>query len=125
MGFRNGAFATVWEVREGRGKYTDVRISISRKDKNSGNYETDFSGYVRFIGDAATDALGLQPKDRIKIGECETTNRYDKEKNVTYTNHAVFSFERADSQGGTAKPAAKKDEFMNVPEGIDEELPFN
>ena len=51
MGFRDGAYATVWEITD-EGKYASVRLSISRKDKQSGEYKTDFNSIVRFVGDA-------------------------------------------------------------------------
>ena len=95
MGLKNGTFATVWEVKKGNGNYTDVRLSTSRKNKQTDQYETDFSGFVRFIGTAHQNASSLKEKDRIKIGDFEVTNNYDKEKKVTYTNFAVFSFESA------------------------------
>ncbi len=130
MGLRNGAFATVWEVKKGNGNYSDVRISTSRKNKQTDQYETDFSGFVRFIGTAHQNASSLKEKDRIKIGDCEVTNSYDKEKKVTYTNFAVFSFEDASGNGAPAnnnqKPQnKKKDEFMDVPDSMEDELPFN
>lgn len=84
---------------------TKVRISTSRKNKMTDQYETDFSGFVDFIGkDAAPKALQLKERDRIKLGDVAVTNRYDKEKGVTYTNFACFSFEPADS-GGQRRPA--------------------
>lgn len=126
MGFRNGAYATVWEAKEGNGNWTDVRLSISKKNKQSGEYETDFSGFVRFIGDAHEKAAFLGEKQRIKLGECDVTNKYNKEKGVTYTNFAVFSFELADGNneatGGASTP--NPDGFLNIPDGIDDELPF-
>ena len=131
MGFRTGAYATIWEVKNGNGNYTDVRLSISKKNKQTDQYETDFSGFVRFIGTAHQRANALKERDRIKIGDCEVTNSYNKEKNVTYTNFAVFSFEDANGNGGNAntnqnaQSKPNSDGFMNIPDGIDEELPFN
>lgn len=127
MGFRNGAYATVWEVRNGNGNWMDVKLSTSKKNRQSGEYETDFSGYVRFIGDAASKAAYLGERSRIKIGECDVTNHYSKEKGVTYTNFAVFSFEEADgggSSGSTGKQQSSGDGFMSYPDD-DEGLPFN
>ena len=120
MGFRNGAYATVWETKPGNGNWTDARISISKKNKN-GEYETDFSGFVRFIGQAHSDAAYLKERARIKIGECDVTSRYDKEKKVTYTNFAIFSFNDADSHNEAQKPSGGN-EYMQVPD--DDELPF-
>ena len=126
MGFRSGAYATVWEVRNGNGNWTDVKLSISKKSRQTGEYETDFSGYVRFIGDAASKATYLGDRARIKIGECEVTNHYNKEKGVTYTNFAVFSFEEVNSNGSAGGESRQNssDGFMTYPDD-DGDLPFN
>lgn len=125
MGFRKDAYATIWEVKKGNGNYSDVRLSTSRKNKQTDEYVTDFSGFVRFVGTAHQNAGSLKEKDRIKIGDCGVTNSYDKEKKVTYTNYAVFSFEMAN--GGQQAPKQAQPSvagFENIPDGIDEELPF-
>lgn len=38
MGFRNGAFAKVWEVTPVSDTSTKLRISISRKNKQTNEY---------------------------------------------------------------------------------------
>lgn len=44
MGFRNGAYATVWGVEPGKtDRYQQVRLSTSRKNKKTGQFEQDFS----------------------------------------------------------------------------------
>lgn len=99
MGFKNGAFATVWRTESISDTNTKVQISVSRKNKDTGEYETEFSGFVNFYGTAvASRAARLNEKDRIKLGEVDVTTRYSKEKNTTYTNYKVFSFEDADSK---------------------------
>lgn len=127
MGFRNGAYAKVWEVKPGAGNYTDARISISKKDKKKDEYVTDFSGYVRLIGTAHTNASSLKEGDNIQIGECEATQTYNKEKKATYTNFAIFSFEKQGAKnGGTSEQKKAEEKFMNVSDAIDDdELPFN
>ena len=92
MGLKTGCVVTVWSV-EDKGKYSEVRVSTSRKNKTTQNWETDFGAYARFIGAAHEAAKALKPKDRIKITEFEVTNRYDKERKITYTSYAVFGFE--------------------------------
>lgn len=126
MGFRNGAYATVWEVRNGNGNWTDVKLSTSKKSRQSGEYETDFNGFVRFIGDASSKAAHLGERSRIKIGECDVTNHYNREKGVTYTNFAVFSFEEVDSNSssGGGSQQSSGDGFMNYSED-NSDLPFN
>ena len=94
MGFRTGAYAKVWEVTPMSDTSTKVRMSISRKNKQSGEYEQDFSGFVLAIGTAAAKkAAGLKEGNRIKLGDVDVTTKYDKEKKVTYTNFKMFSFE--------------------------------
>lgn len=117
MGFRAGAYATVWEVNPKNDKNTIVRISTSKKDKTTGTYEQDFSGFVAFVGkDAAAKAAQLHEKDHIKLGDVDVTTKYDKEKKITYTNYACFSFEMNDgsnSQGTQPAPAASEGENPN------------
>ena len=127
MGFRTGSYATIWGV-ESKGNYSVVEMSTSKKNKATNEYETDFSSkFVRFIGTANTKIAGSTKGTKIKIGDCEVTNSYDKEKKISYTNFLVFSFDAAD--GGTTKktnlPATGSDGFMNIPDGIEEDLPFN
>ena len=59
MGFRTGAYAKVWEVSPLSDTSTKVRMSVSRKNKQSGEYEQDFSGYVLCIGTAAAKKASL------------------------------------------------------------------
>lgn len=103
---------------------TKGRISINRKNKNTGEYEQDFGGFVSFIGTAcASKALRLKEKDRIKLGDVDVSNRYDKEKKVTYTNFNVFSYQMADEAGtpaGNTHAAAEGE----PDEGLSDGLPF-
>ena len=123
MGFRKGAYATVWEIRQGNGNYAQAKISISRKDRDTEEYRTEFSGWIRLIGDAYSAAGTLGERSRIRIGDCDVTNRYDREKGVMYTNYAVFNFEDAN---GSRPVFAGADEngFMNVSSNDMDELPF-
>lgn len=125
-----GTVATFWKANEVKGKTVDAQISISKKNKQTDQYETDFSGFVRFCGDAMVEFVkGLKEKDKIEIESFELTNHYDKEKKVTYTNVSVFAAKMADfNNSGTNAPsnAKKDDSFMNIPDSIaDSELPFN
>ena len=126
MGFRQDArFVKVWEV-ENKGNYHIVSLSTSKKNKNTNEYETDFSNkFVRFIGTAHTLAADLKKGDTIKLGSCEVTNKYDKEKNTTYTHYLVYSFEKeGDNTNNQSTPKADNS-FMDIPDDADSELPFN
>jgi len=110
MGFRKDAWASVWSVEEGRGNTMKVRISTSRKRKDTEEYEQDFSGFCTFIGNAKAKAEKLKPKDRIKLGDVDVTTWYNKEKGVEYVTYKVFDFETSNDAGtsDTAEKPAKK-----------------
>lgn len=124
MGFRTGAFAKIWEVTPMSDTSTKLRMSVSRKNKQSGEYEQDFSGFVLAIGTAAAKkAACLKEGDKIKLGDVDVSTKYDKEKKITYTNFKMFSFEvdgDSDSSEDTTDPQPSVDEG----EIDDSRLPF-
>ena len=145
--FSNNAYAKVWEVQEttnqnGTTKKT-LRVSTSKK-KEDGTYETDFSGFVTLVGKAKEKAVA--DGDRIQFLSVGVTNNYDKEKKITYTNYTCFDFKtqaeinatRNDGGASSTSSASQTSApstsapadvdaggFMNIPDGIDEDLPFN
>lgn len=125
MGFRNGAYATVWEVEPKSDKLTKVRISISRKNKTTGEYIQDFNGYVSFLGTlSAGQALKLRERDRIKLGDVDTCSNYVKEKNTTYYNFNVYSFELCTGQNSSSQPSNEPQPEVDDGEIDDGDLPF-
>lgn len=145
MGFRQGAYAKVWRV-EDKGNYSVAQVSISKKNKDTDQYETEFQhNFVRLVGtahDLGRNIEEVQGGTSIKITSCDVTNRYDKDKKKEFTNFVIFGFEFPDNNsggnsggksGGNKKSTPKKptgkaaanDGFMNIPDGIEEELPFN
>lgn len=107
MGFRKDAWASVWSIEEGRGNTTKVRLSTSRKKKDSEDYEQDFSGFCTFIGTARAKAEKLKPKDRIKLGDVDVTTWYNKEKDQEYITYKVFDFDMSDGSGTASKSNGK------------------
>jgi len=97
MGFRTGSFCTVWETKPGRGNFTNVRLSISRKNKDTGEYETDFSGFCDFIGTAHAKAAMLKERSRITLGDVDVSKVYDAKAKREYINFKVFDFEFSDA----------------------------
>lgn len=127
MGFRKEAFATIWSVESTSDTLTKARISISRKNKQTGEYDTDFSGFVSFVGTAAAKkAAGLKEKERIRLGDVDVTNKYDKEKNGTYTNYKIFSFETQNEIDGASRNTESPEPKKPVDDGEvdDDRLPF-
>lgn len=124
MGFRVGSYAKVWAVDPKTDTNTVVRISISRKNKKSGEYEQDFSGFVSFVGTAAAKkAANLKEGDRIKLGDVDVTTSYNAEKKITYTNYKAFDFT---VEGSTDNTPSNTEPQPEVGDGEvnDDRLPF-
>lgn len=125
MGFRNGAYAKVWAIDAKTDTATKLRISISRKDKTTNQYETDFSGIVTCYGaDAAKQAAALQIGDKIQLGNVDVSRRFDVSTNREYINFKVFSFTMAsdESSDGLGDVDAHLPPLMQL--DSDEQLPF-
>ena len=76
--FANGAYARLWEVKRVAEKYSDVRISTSKK-QDDGSYKDDFSGFVRMIGKAHKALDYIHEQESFRILSCGVESRYDKE----------------------------------------------
>ena len=127
MGFRRGAYATVWSVEPVSDTMTKCRISIQRKDKQTGAYTDEFSGFVSFFGTAnAGEASLLKERNRIKLGDVDVRSKYDKEKRITYYNFSVFSFDKLSDGSSGGGYNSTPDISSTLDDGdIDEDrLPF-
>ena len=142
MGFHSGAYARVWKLAENKGNYSTVQMSISSKNRETGQYETVWQdGFTRFVGAAHNKLAKMNIPDgglTIYLTATDVNQNYVKEKKTMYTNYVVFDFivpesgERYEmvcqkAGGGVVKdepPKAeeKKDNFASVTE--DEDLPF-
>lgn len=119
MSFKKNGYLTIWEVTPVNETLTRARVSSSRKNKQTGEYETDFSGFVGFHGtSAAGRAANLHERDRIRLGDVDVTTKYDKERNITYTNFRIWDFEMADEANNS-----RSTESHNGPEEMNEPLP--
>lgn len=85
-----GFWCKVWKV-EDKGKFTNLKISTSKKINDE--WKKDFDGFVRAIGHAHNKAKEIKEGDSIHVTEFELTNNYVKERNITYTNVAVFEID--------------------------------
>ena len=122
MGLKVGCIATIWQV-EPKVKYINLMFSKSKKNKDTNAYETDFSGFANFVGQANAEAAKLKEKDRVKVEEFEVTTKYDAEKKVTYTNYSVFKI--SDPNAGSAQPAPQASKAPDTAvEGNPDLLPF-
>lgn len=105
MGLKANAFATVWETRERNGRI-EARMSTSYRNRETNAYITDWSEWMTLYGEAKR-LTELPARSRIKIGDFDVTNKYDKDKQKMYTNYRLFSFETVTSKTApqTAAPA--------------------
>ena len=99
MGFRKDAYAKVWDVKPVSDAQTQLRISISHKNRQTEEYEEDFSGFIKCFGTAvAKKAANLSKGARIKLGDVDTCSWYNKDTKETKYSFKCFSFEVADSK---------------------------
>ena len=125
MGFRKGSYCKVWEVSPVSETMTKLRISITKKNKQTGEYEKEFSGFVACVGSAAAKkAASLKSGDRIALGDCDVTNSYNKEKGVEYTNFKVFDFTVEGESTATATQKKSIDDGEVESNEPDSDLPF-
>lgn len=112
--FSTGSFAKIWESTD-KGNYHECKLSTSVKNRQTGEYETDFQGFVRFVG-KAHGQMPL-PNQRIKITSCGVTRRYDKTAKREYTNFLVFEYELQGDERERARmvPCDGDDDGSDVP----------
>lgn len=137
MGFRAGSYARIWSVDD-KGNYSVAKMSISKKNKETNNYEVEFQeGFVRLVGSAHTFMQSINVPDKgypVKISSCDVTNKYDSEKKRTYYNFVIFGLEDANGNspapskditiGATYNKPSKSNSDFTVIDDDDGELPF-
>lgn len=104
MGFGVNCYAKIKEVVEKHDNYSVCKITVTKKNKLTNEYELQFSAHCRFVGNAHKS---VPMKDqRIKITSCDVTNCYkDKDGNLQFTKnpqYVVFGYELQESQGASA-----------------------
>ncbi len=106
-------------------------VAAQRKYKNAqGQYESDYIPCVAFEKSAEFINNYFKKGSKICISGHLQSGSYEGRNGKVYTLDCyVDEAEFCDSKGGSKsdnQPAPKKDndDFMNIPEGIDEELPF-
>ncbi len=109
-------------------KYT---LAVDRKFKKEGEPSADFINCTAFgkNGEFAEKYLGKGTKI-IVVGRIQTGSYKNKDGQTVYTTDVVVEeHEFAESKTTNAQPTpspapVNADGFMNIPDGIDDELPF-
>ena len=116
-------------------------LAVDRRFKRDGDATADFIGCVAFGRQAEFAEKYLRQGTKIAItGRIQTGSYTNKDGVRVYTTEVIveeqeFAESRAESEANRASyqhsapapaPSAPAgDGFMNIPDGIDEELPFN
>lgn len=148
MGFRNGAWATIWEKKMAKVEYykdgkkesfkkPQIRISISKKN-GDGTYKQTFNGWVDVAGEALEELAGVAIKEGEPLrkqlksvdveNRCVTNRSDDSNAEATYTWYwtpIIWSFGKADDEEQNKKETVEpKPSAKVVEEDEDDDLPF-
>lgn len=113
-------------------------LAVDRRFKQDGQPSADFINCVAFGKQAEFTEKYLRQGTKIAIvGRIQTGSYTNRDGQKVYTTDIVveeqeFAESKASQGNATEQPPkpspygpADKDGFMNIPDGIDEELPFN
>ena len=100
-------------------------LAVDRRGKDNG---TDFINYVAFGKTAEfLDKYTDKGTKLVLTGRIQTGSYTNKDNQKVYTTDVVVEeaeFAESKSASSQQTPAPSEDDWVNVPEGIDEELPF-
>ncbi len=102
-------------------------VACNRKYKKDGEQDTDFISCIAFGKTSEFIERYFQKGNSIGLnGRIQTGSYTNKDGQKVYTTDVfVESVEFVGSKNETNNDTKKNDDFMNIPESIDEELPFN
>ena len=108
-------------------------LAVNRKFKKDDEAAADFISCVAFgkVADFAEKWFHKGTKVSV-VGRIQTGSYTNKEGQKVYTTDVIVEeqeFAESKASGGSSQPEPTPhpcgDGFMNIPDGIDEELPFN
>lgn len=124
------------EVRTGQTTTAKYTLAVDRRFKKDGADSVDFISCVAFGKSAEFAEKYLHKGTKILVtGRIQTGNYTNKDGNKVYTTDVVVEehefVESKNSGAGQASPSQaqasapqKTDDFMDLPAGIEDELPF-
>jgi single-strand DNA-binding protein len=133
-----GRLTKVPDVRYSAGESSTAvarfSLAVDRKFKRDGEDTADFIGCVAFGKTAEFIEKYITKGTKILIeGRIQTGSYTNKDGQRVYTTDVVVeqvefaeSKSSGNNDGNVGRPAqSNEDGFMNIPDGIDDELPFN
>ncbi len=118
------------EVRYSQGEnpmaVARYRLAVDRKFKREGEDTADFVPCVAFGKNGEFAEKYLHKGMKIAIcGRIQTGSYTNKDGVKVYTTDVVVEEHDFCESKGNQAPPASNDDFANIPDGIDEEIPFN
>ena len=120
------------EVRySGETAVSRYSLAVDRKFKREGEQTADFINCVAFGKNGEFAEKYLKKGMKIAVtGRIQTGSYTDKDGKKVYTTDVIveeheFCESKGSNENNPAPQATDPDGFMNIPDGIDEELPFN
>lgn len=101
-------------------------LAVDRRGKKDGEQTADFINIVAFGKSGEFAEKWLQKGTKVVISGRIQTGSYTKQDGTkVYTTEVVAEDQEfAESKGTSEKSEPKQDEFMNIPEGLEDDLPF-
>ena len=110
-------------ITEKVGRFT---LAVDRRYKKDGEPTADFIPCIAFGKTKDFVEKWVKKGSRYNIVGRITTGKYEKDGQTVYTTDVIIEeIEFGESKGKAAPEDNPGDEFMNVPDEVDAELPFN
>jgi single-strand DNA-binding protein len=105
-------------------------LAVNRAYKKEGEQSADFINIVAFGKNAEFAEKYFRKGQQILIEGRWQTGSYEKNGTKYYTNDCIverFDFADSKKEAGAPEPEPQPDAdgFMSIPDGIDEDVPFN
>ena len=105
-------------------------IAVDRPRKKDAESQADFIPCTCFGKTAEMIEKYFRKGQEILLDGRWQTGSYDKDGRKIYTNDCIverveFCGKKSDGTAPQPQPQTDEDGFMSIPDGIDEELPFN
>lgn len=104
-------------------------LAVDRRFKKEGEQSADFISCTAFGKSAEFVEKYFRKGSKILVEGHWQTGSYEKNGTKFYTNDCIIEsldFAEGKKEGTPApEPQTDADGFMNIPDGIDEQLPFN
>jgi single-strand DNA-binding protein len=120
------------QTAQGNTAIARFSLAVDRKFKKDGEQTADFINCVAFGKNGEFAEKYLRKGTKIAVeGRIQTGSYTNKDGQKVYTTDIVVEgFEFCESKGQEApkaqeSPKPSADEWLNIPDGIDGELPFN